>query len=153
MRIVLGNDHAGLPLKEHVRSVLDGLGHDVLDVGTHDAEPVDFPDVARAVCAPVRAGEAERAVLVCGTGVGAAIAANKIAGIRATVAHDTYTARQAVEHDDVNVVCLGAWLVGPAIATQVLEEFLAATFSTDPDFRRRVRMLHDMEREMGAAPT
>jgi ribose 5-phosphate isomerase B len=109
---------------------------------------VDFPDVARAVSAPVRAGEADRGVLVCGTGVGAAIAANKIAGIRATVAHDTYTARQAVEHDDVNVVCLGAWLVGPAIATQVLEEFLAARFSTDPDFRRRVQMLHDMEREM-----
>jgi hypothetical protein len=99
MRIVLGNDHAGFPLKEHVRSVLERLGHEVLDVGTQGSDPVDFPDVAKAVSAPVRAGEADRGVLVCGTGVGAAIAANKIAGIRATVAHDTYTARQAVEHD------------------------------------------------------
>jgi len=148
MRIVLGNDHAGFPLKEHVRSVLEGLGHEVVDVGAQNADPVDFPDVAKAVGGPVRAGDADRGVLVCGTGVGAAIAANKIAGIRATVAHDTFTARQAVEHDDVNVVCIGAWLVGPAIATQVLEEFLAARFSTDPAFRRRVQMLHEMEREM-----
>jgi ribose 5-phosphate isomerase B len=152
MRIVLGNDHAGFPLKEHVRSVLDELGHEVHDVGANSADPVDFPDVAKAVSGPLRAGDAERAVLVCGTGVGAAIAANKIAGIRATVAHDTYTARQAVEHDDVNLVCLGAWLIGPAIATQVLEEFLAARFSTDPDCRRRVQMLHDLEREMASEP-
>jgi ribose 5-phosphate isomerase B len=150
MKIVLGNDHAGFPLKEHVRSVLERLGHEVLDVGTQGPDPVDFPDVAKAVSAPVRAGEADRGVLVCGTGVGAAIAANKITGIRATVAHDTYTPPQAVEHDDVNVVCLGAWLVGPAIATQVLEEFLDARFSTDPDFRRRVQMLHDMERDMAS---
>ena len=96
MRIAFGSDHAGFPLKQHVRSVLEGLGHEVLDVGAQSAEPVDFPDVAKAVGGPVRSGEADRGVLVCGTVVGAAIAANKIAGIRATVAHDTYTARQAV---------------------------------------------------------
>ena len=146
MRIALGNDHAGFPLKSHVRGELERLGHEVLDLGAPDDRPVDFPDVAKAVCAPVLDGGADRGVMVCGTGVGASIAANKIPGIRASVAHDTYTARQAVEHDDVNVVCLGAWLVGPAIASQVLAEFLAAEFSTDPDCRRRVQMLHDMER-------
>jgi ribose 5-phosphate isomerase B len=146
MIVALGNDHAGFPLKSYIRGALEQLGHEVIDVGTYDDTPVDFPDVAKAVCEPVLAGEATRAVLVCGTGVGAVIAANKIPGIRAAVAHETYTARQAVEHDDVNVVCLGAWLVGPAIAEQVLAEFLAAEFSTDPDCRRRVRMLHDMER-------
>jgi ribose 5-phosphate isomerase B len=146
MIVALGNDHAGFLLKAHVRSELERLGHEVIDVGAHGSEPVDFPDIAKAVCKPVLAGEATRGVLVCGTGVGASIAANKVPGIRAAVAHDTYSARQAVEHDDVNVVCLGAWLVGPAIATGVLEQFLAAEFSTDPDCRRRVQMLHDMER-------
>jgi len=150
MRITLGNDHAGFPLKAHVKSVLEGLGHEVVDVGVHDDSPADFPDVTRLVAEPVRAGEADRGVLVCGTGVGASIAANKIPGIRACVTHDPYSARQGVEHDDVNVMCIGAWLVGPVVATQVIEEFLAARFSTDPDCRRRVEKLHEMERVAAA---
>ena len=153
MRIALGNDHAGYPLKDYVIGRLADLGYEVVDLGAPSEEPVDFPDVARAVAEPVLSGAADRGVLVCGTGVGASIAANKIPGIRATVAHDPYTARQGVEHDDVNVVCIGAWLVGPRVIDQVLEAFLAATFSTDPDFRRRVDKLHEMERSATWRPT
>ncbi|MGC5615111.1 RpiB/LacA/LacB family sugar-phosphate isomerase [Georgenia sp. Z1491] len=151
MRLIIGADHAGFPMKETARAVLEKLGHTVVDVGTHSEEPVDFPDIARAVAEPILAGETDRGVLVCGTGVGAAIAANKIPGIRATVAHDTYSARQGVEHDDVNVICVGAWLVGPTVIEQVVTEFLAAEFSTDPDCRRRVEKLHQLELEAAAA--
>ncbi|MGH3348286.1 MAG: RpiB/LacA/LacB family sugar-phosphate isomerase [Nocardioides sp.] len=147
MRIALGNDHAGLGLKPHVARALTELGAEVIDLGPDTEDPVDFPDITRATCEPVRSGAADRAVLVCGTGVGACIAANKMPGIRAAVCHDTYCAAQGVEHDDVNVLCLGAWIVGPAIAGDVIRAFLGATFSTDPDFRRRVQKLHQMERD------
>ncbi|WP_432477559.1 ribose 5-phosphate isomerase B [Nocardioides sp. GXQ0305] len=146
MRLALGNDHAGLGLKPHVLRLLADLGHEVVDVGTDTEEPVDFPDVTRDVCRPVLAGEADRGILLCGTGVGASIAANKVPGIRAALCHDSYCAHQGVEHDDVNVLCLGAWIVGPLIAEDVIRSFLGATFSTDPDFRRRVEKLHAMER-------
>jgi ribose 5-phosphate isomerase B len=146
MRLALGNDHAGLGLKPHVLRLLADLGHEVVDVGTDTEEPVDFPDVTRDVCRPVLAGEADRGILLCGTGVGASIAANKVPGIRAALCHDSYCAHQGVEHDDVNVLCLGAWIVGPIIAEDVIRSFLGATFSTDPDFRRRVEKLHAMER-------
>ncbi|MGO1510502.1 MAG: RpiB/LacA/LacB family sugar-phosphate isomerase [Actinomycetaceae bacterium] len=151
MRLIIGADHAGFPMKETARAVIEKLGHTVTDVGTHSEEPVDFPDVARAVADPILAGDADRGVLVCGTGVGAAIAANKIPGIRATVTHDSYSARQGVEHDDVNVICIGAWLVGPIVIEQVITEFLAAEFSTDPACRRRVDKLHQLERDAAAA--
>lgn len=144
----------GSASKGHVRHVLDSMGVDMVDVGTHDTAPVDFPDVTRQVCDPVRRSEADRGDLLCGTGVGAAIAANKIPGIRAALCHDTFCAHQGVEHDDVNVVCLGAWIVGPIIAEDVVRAFLTASFSTDEDFRRRVTKLHHMERlaaaELGA---
>jgi ribose 5-phosphate isomerase B len=146
MRLALGNDHAGLGLKPHVLRLLADLGHEVIDVGTDNEEPVDFPDVTQDVCRPVVAGEAERGILLCGTGVGASIAANKVPGIRAALCHDSYCAHQGVEHDDVNVLCLGAWIVGPAIVEDVIRSFLGATFSSDPDFRRRVEKLHAMER-------
>jgi ribose 5-phosphate isomerase B len=146
MRITLGNDHCGLGVKEHVRQVLDSMGVEVVDVGTYDTEPVDFPDVAQMVCDPIRRGEADRGILLCGTGVGACIAANKLPGIRAALCHDTFCAHQSVEHDDVNVLCVGAWIVGPIIAEDVVREFLGASFSTDEDFRRRVKKLHEMER-------
>ncbi|MQA94327.1 MAG: ribose 5-phosphate isomerase B [Streptosporangiales bacterium] len=149
MRIALGNDHAGFGLKPHVRDTLTALGAEVTDHGTHSAEPVDFPDIAAAVCQDVLAGRADRAVLVCGTGVGASIAANKIPGIRAMVCNETYSARQGVEHDDVNVLCLGGWLIGPVIAEQVVRAFLEAEFSTDEDFRRRVAKLRDLELRAG----
>jgi len=149
MRIALANDHAGFSLKHAVREHLTRLGHHVVDVGTTDDLPVDFPLITQRVTSMITAGEADRGVLVCGTGVGAAIAANKVRGIRAAVIHDSYVARQGVEHDDVNVACLGAWVVGVRIAEEVLTAFLAAEFSTDPDFRRRVEQLADMERADG----
>lgn len=146
MRIALANDHAGYALKGAVVRSLQDAGHEVLDVGTQDETPVDFPLITRRVTGLILAGEADRGVLVCGTGVGACIAANKVPGIRAAVIHDAYSAAQSVDHDDVNVACLGAWIVGPKIAQGVLDAFLSARFSTDPDFRRRVSQLADMER-------
>lgn len=146
MRIALGNDHAGFPMKAHVVSVLEDLGHEVADFGAQSTDPVDFPDVARLVCDAVRSGEADRGVMVCGTGVGASIAANKVPGIRATVCHDVYSARQGVEHDDVNVLCVGAWIIGPTTAAEIVKAYLTAEFSTEEHFRRRVRKLGDLER-------
>lgn len=145
MRIVLANDHAGLELKPHVKKALLDLGHDVIDVGPDDHDPVDFPVITRRACELVTDGRAERGILVCGTGVGAAIAANKVPGIRAAVIHDAFIARQAVEHDDVNVACLGAWVIGSRSAETCLSAYLSATFSTDPDFRRRVEQLAQMD--------
>jgi ribose 5-phosphate isomerase B len=147
MKLAVGGDHAGFPLKGPVIDFLRGLGHEVTDFGTHSVEPVDFPDIARTVCEAVRSGAAERAVMVCGTGVGACIAANKIPGIRAALCHDTYSAHQCVEHDDVNVLCIGAWIVGIRVAEEVLRAFLAAEFSTSEEFRRRVYKLSLMEQE------
>ena len=154
MRIALSNDHAGFTLKPFVADLLNRLGHQVIDVGTQDASPVDFPVMTQRVTGLIQSGAADRGILVCGTGVGAAIAANKARGIRAAVIHDTYVARQGVEHDDVNVACLGAWIVGQKIAEDVIRAFLSAEFSTDVDFRRRVEQLHEMEaaNELRAAP-
>jgi ribose 5-phosphate isomerase B len=145
MRIALSNDHAGFALKPAVKELLESLHHDVIDVGTEDDTPVDFPLMTQRVTRLITSGEADRGILVCGTGVGAAIAANKVPGIRAAVIHDTYVARQGVEHDDVNVACLGAWVIGRRIAEDVVTAYLSAEFSTDPDFRRRVSQLADME--------
>jgi ribose 5-phosphate isomerase B len=145
MRIVIGSDHAGFPMKatilEHVRS----LGHEVEDVGSYDPNPVDFPDIAREVTNRITSGDADRGLLVCGTGVGASIAANKVKGIRAAVCHDVHSAHQSVEHDDVNVMCIGAQIVGPWLATDLVDSYLRAEFSTDEDFRRRVRKLAEMD--------
>lgn len=146
MKIALGNDHFGFPLKAHVKEVLTRLGHEIIDFGCHSLEPVDFPDVARAVCGSVAAGKADRGLMVCGTGVGACIAANKIQGIRAAVCHDVHCAHQSVEHDDVNVMCIGAQIVGAWLAEDLIKTFFAAEFSTDEDFRRRVRKLADLEK-------
>lgn len=146
MKLAVGGDHAGFPLKGPVIELLRSWGHEVEDFGTHSEEPVDFPDVAHRVCEEIRAHRAERGILVCGTGVGASIAGNKHPGIRAAVCHDTYSARQGVDHDDVNLLCLGAWLVGRKTVEEVLRAWLEARFSTDEDFRRRVRKLADLER-------
>ena len=145
MRIVIGGDHAGFQLKERLTGLLRQGGHEVNDVGTHSEEPVDFPDIAQQVCDEVTQGRAERAVMVCGTGVGAAIAANKVPGIRAAVCHDTYSAHQAVEHDDVNVLCLGAQIVGDQLASELLTTYLAAEHSSEPHFRRRVAKLGELD--------
>ena len=145
MRLVVGGDHAGFPLKGPVVETLRSWGHEVVDVGTHNTEPVDFPDIAQEVCGMVTGSEAERGIMVCGTGVGAAIAANKIRGIRAALCHDVYSAHQSVEHDDVNVLCIGAQIVGDRLAFDLLRAFLEAEHSEDEAFRRRVAKLAELE--------
>lgn len=145
MKISVGGDHAGFPLKGKVVSVIKALGHEVVDYGCFDETPIDFPDITQTVCESVLDGKADRALLVCGTGVGASIAANKIPGIRASVCHDIYSAHQCVEHDDVNVMCVGAQIVGHKIVEELIASFLNATFSTSEEFRRRVKKLSEME--------
>jgi len=145
MKIVVGSDHAGFPMKADLLAFLREKGHEVLDVGSYDPEPVDFPDVARKVAAAITSGQAERGLMVCGTGVGASIGANKMKGIRAAVCHDVHSAHQCVEHDDVNVMCIGAQIVGAWLAKDLVTSYLQAEFSTDEDFRRRVRKLAEMD--------
>src|SRR5579872_3756877 len=145
MKIAIGGDHAGFPLKATIIDAVKALGHEVTDHGCHDETPIDFPDITRTVCADVVAGRAERAILVCGTGVGASIAANKIPGIRASIVHDGHIAHQCVEHDDVNVMCIGAQIVGPWLAEDLIAAYLNAKFSTSEEFRRRVAKLADMD--------
>ena len=146
MKVVVGSDHAGFPLKAQVVEYVRSLGHEVTDAGSFDPNPVDFPDIAKQVTAAIQSGTAERGLMVCGTGVGAAIAANKTKGIRAAVCHDVHSAHQAVEHDDVNVMCVGAQIVGAWLAKDLIAAYLSAEFSTDPDFRRRVAKLEAMEK-------
>ena len=150
MNLVIGCDHAGFPLKGAVLDMLKVWGHTVKDRGTFSTTPVDFPDIAMPLCEDVRSGRAERGILVCGTGVGASIAANKMRGIRAALCHDPYSAGQSVEHDNVNVLCMGAWIIGPKTMEQVLSAFLSAKFSTEEQFRRRVQKLEQMEKEQCA---
>ncbi len=145
MRLAIGSDHAGFPLKGPVIKLLQSWGHTVKDCGSYTPDPVDFPDIARKVCQEVAGGRAQRGIMVCGTGVGASIAANKTRGIRAALCHDTYSAHQSVEHDDVNVICLGAQIIGIKLAEEILGAFLGAKFSTEEEFRRRVRMLNEMD--------
>jgi ribose 5-phosphate isomerase B len=147
VRIACAFDHAGFPLKPFVLETLQRLGHETLDLGTDSTEPVDYPDVARDACEAVRRGDAERAVIVCGSGAGVAVAACKFPGIRAAVAHETYTAHQAVEHDDVNVVCLGARVIGPLIAAEVLAAFTAARFTGEERHVRRLGKIDAIEQE------
>ena len=143
--IGLANDHAGFLLKGFVTSVLKQHCDQIIDVGAQSESPVDFPDVTRQAISLIQTGKVKRVILVCGTGAGACIAANKIPGIRAALCHDVYSAHQCVEHDDVNVMCLGAQIVGFALAQDLVKAFLAAEFSTEEHFRRRVRKLAEME--------
>ena len=145
MRLVVGGDHAGFPLKGPVVETLRSWGHEVTDVGTDSTDPVDFPDIAELVCELVRKGEADRGIMVCGTGVGACIAANKFRGIRAALCHDVYSAHQSVEHDDVNVLCIGAQIVGDKLAFDLVRAYLEAEHSPDEEFRRRVAKLAELE--------
>jgi ribose 5-phosphate isomerase B len=151
VRLAVGGDHAGFALKGPLIAALRSDGHEVRDFGAYSAEPVDFPDVARLVCGAVLKAEAERGIMVCGTGVGASIAANKIPGIRAAVCHDLYSAHQCVEHDDVNVLCLGAQIVGELMARELVRTFLAAHFDGSEEFRRRVAKLAELDRARAGA--
>ena len=154
MRIACGFDHAGFALKGLVLATLREAGHDPLDLGTHSVEPVDYPDIALAVARSVCGGEAARGVLVCGSGAGVSVAATKVEGIRATVAHDTYTAHQAVEHDDVNVISLGARVIGPELAADILRAFASAAFAGEERHRRRLAKVAAIEREgLDAGPS
>jgi ribose 5-phosphate isomerase B len=145
MRIALAADHAGYALKDELAAKLAQQGHDVLDLGAHSSAPVDYPDSADAVAAVIRNDQVDRGIIVCGSGAGVSIAANKFPGIRAAVCHDTYTAHQAVEHDDMNVLCLGARVVGSALALDLVNAFLGASFSTEERFQRRLRKILDIE--------
>lgn len=145
MRIALGSDHAGYPLKDHLASWLAESGHAVYDLGAHNTDPVDYPDYAAAVASAVLDGRADRGIIICGSGAGAAVAANKLNGIRASVAHDTYTAHQMVEHDDVNVLCLGARVIGSEVARELITAFLQAKFSREDRHVRRVEKIKALE--------
>jgi ribose 5-phosphate isomerase B len=150
MKVAVACDHAGFPLKETVMDVIRRLGHEVLDLGTNSTEPVDYPDFADKLGLSVREGEADRGVLLCGSGVGAAVAANKVVGVRAGLCHDAYSAHQSVEHDDVNVLALGARVIGPALAVELVQAFLGARFTGEDRHMRRLEKVKAIElREMG----
>jgi ribose 5-phosphate isomerase B len=147
MKIACAFDHAGFPLKPLVLETVTALGHEAIDLGTDSTAPVDYPDTARDGAEAVRSGQADRAVVVCGSGAGVSVAACKFPGIRATCAHDTYTAHQCVEHDDVNVLCLGARVIGPALAADVIRAYLGAEFSGEERHVRRLGKIDAIERE------
>ena len=148
MRVAVAFDHRGVELRERLLEELAALGHEAVDLGTDKTEPrIDYPDKAREVAEAIRGGEAERALLVCGSGVGAAVAANKVAGIRAAICHDAYSAHQGVEHDDMNVLCLGSEVVGAELAAELARAFLAARFDGGDRYLRRLEKIEEMERE------
>lgn len=145
MRVVFGADHAGYLLKESLIRSAAAAGYSVTDLGTGSTEPVDYPDFAAAVARTVAGGGADRGVVVCGSGAGASIAANKVRGVRCAVAHDTYTAHQMVEHDDVNVLAVGSRVIGPALAEEILFAFLGARFTDEERHRRRLNKVMALE--------
>lgn len=145
MKIAVGSDHAGFELKTQVLQWLGNAGHEAHDFGTHDCDAVDYPDFAAAVGLAVVRGNAERGIVVCGSGAGASIAANKVRGVRATLAHDTYTARQCVEHDDVNVITFGSRVIGIEIARGVVDAFVNANFTGEERHVRRVAKIQKLE--------
>jgi len=152
MRVVLGSDHAGFDMKQHLVELVKRLGHEVLDVGTHGPEPVDYPDFALAVAEAIRRGQADRGVLLCGSGVGASVALNKVPGLRGAVCHDTYSAHQGVEHDDMNVLVLGARIIGPMLADELVNAFLPARFTGEPRHVRRLDKVRAIEQRFLVNP-
>jgi len=149
MRLAIASDHAGFKLKQELVKYLAQLGQSVADLGTNSEDPVDYPDYAAALGNAVLAGTAERGILICGSGVGASVAANKLKGIRAGVCHDTYSAHQGVEHDNMNVLVLGARVVGPALACELARAFLHATFSGEARHVRRLGKIKALDEREG----
>ena len=145
MKLVIGSDHAGFELKTALAAFLKGSGHEIVDVGTHSTDPVDYPDFALAVGRAVLEGRGERGVLICGSGVGASVAANKVVGIRAGLCHDTYSAHQGVEHDDMNVLVLGARVVGVALSQELVSAFVNAKFTNEERHVRRLNKVRAIE--------
>jgi RpiB/LacA/LacB family sugar-phosphate isomerase len=145
MKVAVGSDHAGFHLKQEVAEALRKEGHEVLDVGTQSTAPVDYPDFAEALGLAVREGRAERGVLICGSGVGAAVAANKLPGVRAAICHDTYSAHQGVEHDDMNVLVLGGRVVGNALAHELVRAYIGARYTGEERHARRLAKIKALE--------
>jgi len=150
MRIAVGVDHAGFPLKEKIIQFLKSKGIEVIDLGTHSEQSVDYPDFAQAVGESIQKGNSDRGILICGSGVGACVVANKLKGIRAGTCHDTYSAHQGVEHDDMNVLCLGARIIGPELATEIVNAFVSARYSGEERHRRRLNKIVEIERSQNA---
>ena len=146
MIIALGVDHGGFPLKKTVSETIEAENHEVLDLGTFDDTPVDYPDYAKCVTEALVNGQAQKGILICGSGVGACVAANKITGIRAGLCHDTYSAHQGVEHDNMNILCLGARVIGAALAEELVKSFLAAHFSGAERHERRLQKIAALEK-------
>ena len=150
MKVAVGADHAGFDLKAQIVPWLESAGHEVVDVGAHTLDPADdYPDFAAAVAHSVNDGLAERGLMVCGSGVGANIATNKVSGIRSSLCHDTYTARQGVEHNDMNVLCMGGRVIGIETAKEVIAAFLGAEFTPEERFQRRIDKVGEIERSRG----
>jgi ribose 5-phosphate isomerase B len=150
MKLAVAADHAGFPLKELIIEGLRKLGHETIDLGTNSTAPVDYPDYAQAVARAVLDGRVDRAILVCGSGAGACVAANKFRGIRAATCHDSFSARQCVEDDDVNVLCLGARVIGPNLAGELVGDYVNAKFSGAERHKRRLGKIANFEAEFGA---
>jgi ribose 5-phosphate isomerase B len=151
MRIVLGADHAGFEMKQNLLAFVRGLGHEVLNVGTDSTVPVDYPDFAEAVGMAICQGKTDRGILICGSGVGACVAANKIPGIRAGLCHDSYSAHQGVEHDDMNILVLGSRVIAGELARDLVKTYLAAAFSGEERHVRRLTKIHKLESRSLAA--
>ena len=150
MRVAIGADHGGYALKDEMKQFLQSLGHEMIDVGAHTLDPADdFPDFTRPLAESVASGSADRGIMICGSGVGASVAANKVKGIRASVCHDTYSAHQGVEHDDMNVLCLGARIVGIELARELAGTFVSAEYVPEERFQRRLDKVLDMESRFG----
>lgn len=146
MRLVIGSDHAGFDLKQEVLEYLRALGHDTYDAGAYNREPSDYPDFAELVGRFVLDGKADRGIVICGSGVGASVAANKMPGIRAGICHDTYSAHQGVEHDDMNVLVLGSRIIGSELAKELIRHYLEAQFSGEERHRRRLAKIRAIEK-------
>jgi len=152
MKLAVGADHAGYQMKDELAALLRDLGHEVADFGTNSPEPVDYPDIALKVARAVAKGEAERGLLVCDTGIGTSIVANKVPGVRAALCHDTFSARVTRDHNNSNVLCLGARVIGPSLAAEILKTWLGANFSGGGRHERRVRRIGEIETGFGPGP-
>lgn len=146
MNVAVASDHAGYPLKATILEVVRDSGHSAMDLGTHSTESVDYPDFAEKIGRAIQDGSSERGILICGSGVGAAVAANKMNGIRAGLCHDTYSARQSVEHDNVNVLAIGARVIGVELAKEIVRAYLGAEFSNEPRHVRRLAKVDQLEK-------
>jgi RpiB/LacA/LacB family sugar-phosphate isomerase len=147
MKVAVASDHAGFPLKEDIIAIVQQNGHEAIDLGTLNTDSVDYPDYAEKAGRAIQEKRVERAVVLCGSGVGASIAANKMNGIYAGLCHDTYSAHQGVEHDNMNVICIGARIIGPELASEIVSAFLCAHFTGEERHQRRVSKIHALEQK------